>query len=656
MPDQSTPERQESLGPRPARRPILLAGIVLASLVSVVFRPILGFDFVDHDVHQQVIVNPHIRGLTGDNLKHIFTSRCFTSYYPVRTLTCAVDYQFWGLNPVGFKLTNGLIHLANVLLLFWLILRLFRRRDADEKPLKTSWDVCVATLSAATFAVHPVVVEPVTWVAGREELLMTLGTLGCFHFHLTARRLGEKDAKTPAVVACYVCVALSCAAACLSNAVAAVIPLLIVVADVIVLTRPTLWRILYGTSALWAIGVTTIVIKRVGPEGPAIGEVSMLSTERLMLVLNVYWLNLKTLVRPAELTLSYDVVSPESFLDLEVILGAIAISLTCATLWALRRRKLIVFGLVWFGLALGPTSQIIPHHIHRADRFLYLPLAGLALVAAAGLRRLGNPLKRRLALTGAIAAGALGLVLLGACSVRQVWSWRSDVSVWERCVSLMPNNGEARWALAEAYAKKGRLDQAIPHYQMLLRSDPDNVMVLSNFAFYLATHDDKGRRNYALAIELAERGCKLTNWEDRYLMRLLAKVYNNFGTDRAESEDYGRAIEYFEKAISTDAGYATPVFNMALLLATCSDEKLRRVDEAVRLAERGCRLAEQPNPERLMFLAEVYAEAERFGDAVRTTERAVSLALAAGNWQLANELELQLKVFGDRIRPGPSRP
>jgi Flp pilus assembly protein TadD len=689
MPEQSTPDGQESQGPRPVRWPILLAGIVLASLVSVVFWPILGFEFVDRDVYRQVIDNPYIRGLSGENLKHIFTSRSFTSYYPIRTLTFAVDHQFWGLNPVGFKLTNGLIHFANVLLVFWLILRLFRHRDADDKPPKSSWDVCVATFSAAIFAVHPVVVEPVSWVAGREELLMTLGALGCFHFHLTARRLDEKDGKTPAAVACYIGAALSCAAACLSNAVAAVIPLLIVAADMILLTRPTIRKILYGTSALWAIGVATIVIKRVGPEGDPVGEARMLSAERLMLVLNVYWLNLKTLVWPAELALSYDAVSPKSFLDLDVILGTIVICLTCATLWALRHRPLILLGLIWFGLALGPTSQIIPHHIHRADRFLYLPLAGLALAVAAGLRivhettslrpsplrerrkgegakdvavvsrailrPLGSPWQRRLALAGTIAAGVSGLVLLGACSMRQVWTWQSDMSVWQHCVSLMPNNNEARWALAEAYAKQGRLDWAIPHYQMLLQSNPNELIVLSSFAFRLATSHDKALRDYALAIELAERGCKLTKWENPDLVRLLAKVYNNLATDRAETEDYDEAIEYFNKAINTDAGYPTPVFNLALLLATCSDEKLRRVDEAVRLAEQACQLVGQPGPDRLMFLAELYAEAERFEDAVRTTERAVRLAQAAGNWQLADELRLQLNFFRDQIRPDPSR-
>ena len=95
------------------RWPILLGVIVLTYLVCAVFFPLLSFDFIDYDVGLQVTRNPHVWGLTGENLKHIFTSWCVSSYYPVRTLTFAVDYQLWGLNPGGVKLTNGLIHLTN---------------------------------------------------------------------------------------------------------------------------------------------------------------------------------------------------------------------------------------------------------------------------------------------------------------------------------------------------------------------------------------------------------------------------------------------------------------------------------------------------------------------------------------------------------------
>ena len=101
---------------------------------------------------------------------------------------------------------------------------------------------------------------------------MTLGALGCIHFHLSGRHLGEGGGRTRVALACHASAALCCATACLSNAVAAVIPLLIVAWDVLTLTRPKLWKILYGTSALWAISVATIVIKKLGSESDLVAQ------------------------------------------------------------------------------------------------------------------------------------------------------------------------------------------------------------------------------------------------------------------------------------------------------------------------------------------------------------------------------------------------
>ena len=151
--------------PGQAPWPMILAAAALVCMVCMVVWPIVGFECVDLDVDQQVVNNPHIRGLTVDNLMHIFTSRCVLSYYPVRTLTFAVNYQFWGLNPAGFKLTNGLIHLANVLLVFWLVLRLLDHPASTGRTLGMGWDLCAATFSAGVFAMHPVVVEPTGGIA-----------------------------------------------------------------------------------------------------------------------------------------------------------------------------------------------------------------------------------------------------------------------------------------------------------------------------------------------------------------------------------------------------------------------------------------------------------------------------------------------------------
>jgi len=523
--------------PVPPRWMMLLAATVLASLVSAVFFPILGFEFIEYDVPGQVLENPYVRGLTGENLKHIYTTRCITSYYPVRTLTYALDYQLWGLNPWGFKLTGGLIHLANVLLVFWLILRLFPRSAEASPP--AWWDVLLATFSAGMFAVHPLVVEPVTWVAGREELLMTLGALGCIHFHLSARRREQEAGQSRRVWGYHAGAAFCCAVACLSNAVGAVIPLLITAWDVLALTGPKLRKIVTGTAFLWLVAAMTILVKTDAKD--LAGQAGIFSGERLMLVLNVYWLNLKTFIWPTHLVLEYPCAAPRSLLDAEVILGGLAVFLTCLLLWIFRRQKPILLALAWLCLALIPSSQIVNHEIHRADRFLYLPLVGLALAAAMGLRLLRNVLKGRGTAPVIAAAGVCGL--LAILSAGQVQTWRNTLSVWTNCLAVYPDHPMAHAGVARQLARSGRMHEAIEYYETSISLQPGNKFLFQEFAQQLATCPEEKLRDYDRAIELAEQACKLTKWEDSESLCTLAEVYAQAGRFEEAVATLNTAIE-----------------------------------------------------------------------------------------------------------------
>ncbi len=649
-----------------------LGVIVLSFLVGSVFHPILGFEFVDLDTPTLIVKNPHIRGLTAENVKHIFTSWCVTSYYPARTLTYAVDYELWGLNPTGFKLTNGLIHLANVLLVFWLIQRLFRRESAGEGSAdlqlrpgglgdpsfrmggpsadsigsEDRWHVAVATFSTGLFAVHPVVVEPVAWVPGREELLMTLGALGCFHFHLAARRLGQETGGGQWAAACYAGAAFCCAVACLSNAVGAVVPLLVVAWDLLTLKPPKIPKILWGTSVLWIIAATTIILKKIGGSvDPYEPEIAAFSLRRLCVVLDVYWLNLKTLAWPTRLTIDYPRAEPLGFADAGVISGLIAVGATCALLWVFRRRTAFVFGVLWFGLSLGPTSQIIPHHMDRADRFLYLPLVGLAVAVAAGLRPLGSLLKGRMTMVAAAAAGVAGLLLPVILSAGHVRAWRNSLTLWKNCVELDPYNSLANRSVGDHLSDMGMFDQAIPYYERALWLDPTCDYTLNNYALRLATCRREELRDYDLAIRLAHRACELTEWKDPQRRHVLAMAYMNHATALKRERQFAEAIENYGLAMSADPDYEVPLFNLALLLATCPDPALRKPDEAVRLAEQACKLLGRTNSLQLSILAEVYANAGRFDEAATTAEKAVGLAQNAGKTEWTNELRKRLDGY-----------
>lgn len=675
---------------KPQRRRLILAIFLLAGLVAVVYGPMLRFEFVDYDVTGQVVENPHIRGLTWANLKYIFTTRCVTSYYPVRTLSFALDYQLWGLNPMGFELTNGLIHLANVLLVFWLALRLvaigseaFREspltpgpspargegsicpaqpQDGSTAPPGFSpateerhlggWDVFLAAVAAGLFAVHPLVVEPVAWVAGREELLMTLGVLGSVHFHIAARRFASAGVRRSRIVACHVAAALCCAAACLSNSVAVVIPLIVTAWDLLTLRPLRLGRIVSGTAALWLIAAVAIPIKILGHVGVVVEGPPLLSAHRAMAILNVYYGNLKALVWPVDLAPARLQYVPESFLDPAVVVGAVALVLTGLLLWSLRRQRLLLFGLLWFLLALLPTSQIVINHIHRADRFLYLPLAGLVLAGAMAVRPFGRFVPQGLVPKAAVGAvGVWSVLFLAILSSAQLQTWRDSITMWDNVVRVEPKNALAHFALGNNLAKAGHYDLAEQHLQTQIWLDFNDAEAMRQASLFAIKGKEGEPPNYELAVQLARRSCELTRWQNRGCLNTLAAAETGLAKSLVEQSQYRRAIEHYRLALKADPDHRPALVQMAVILATTSDIRLREPQEAVRLAERAQQLGSRDDPIGLMVLSTAYAEAWDFDNAIAATEKGIQLAENRGEKQLAEELRHRLLIYQKRIPP-----
>ncbi len=625
---------------RPTSWAFLLALLVLTGLVVAVFRPILDFEFIDLDVRRQVIENPAIRGLSAENLKQIFTTRGTTSsYYPVRSLTYAIDYQIWGLKPRGFKLTNGLIHLANVLLAFGLAIRLLRRQTSDDAATRSHWPIASATVAAAVLAVHPVVVESVTWVGGREELLMALGTLGCVHLHLSARWLYQRGGALPWIVAYHVAATLCCVAACLSNAVAAVIPLLVTACDVLVVRGLTFRKVFAGTAALWAMALITVAVKKIGEYIDMPGMAAPLSFERLTLILEVYWLNLKAIIWPTELAVSHTWFAPTSPVDPEVVLGGIAATLTGLILWKVRRREVALFGLVWFGLALGPAAQIMPHHLDRADRFLYLPLVGLVLAAACGIDRLGNGSKRQRGTVLGIAA--LGLTLLGLLSAVQIQWWRNDFTVWESCLRLEPDNPQILCGYGDSLARRGQYRRAIVQYETAIERDPESDEAPERLARLLTTCPDLELVDHERAVQLAQEAFRV----NPSCLRTLALALGNLAQAQAADGRYPSAINNYRTSLQFWSHDEAVVLRLALLLATCPRQQSRDSLEAVRLAEQACQWQDHRDALGLSVLATAYAAADRYELAAATAELGLPLAGSNGDTQLAAQLQHQCELY-----------
>jgi tetratricopeptide (TPR) repeat protein len=263
-------------------------------------------------------------------------------------------------------------------------------------------------------------------------------------------------------------------------------------------------------------------------------------------------------------------------------------------------------------------------------------------------------LKHRAAVAASIGVAVVGLLVLEILSARQVQTWRDRIHVWENCVKVDPDHDFAHCRLADNLVRAGQFDRAFEEYKLGLRLDVENVEALSDLALMLATCDDIRRRNYPMAVLLAELACRCSQWEDPKVLRRFAVVHCAAADDLHRRGEFEQAIQHYGIAIDADADYDVPLFNLASLLATCSNARLRDPDRAVRLAERGCQVAGSPDAYRLGILATAYGEAGRFEEAVAATQKAIEAARTSGN---ANELERlrgYLRRFDNRSPPRAS--
>jgi tetratricopeptide (TPR) repeat protein len=432
------------------------------------------------------------------------------------------------------------------------------------------------------------------------------------------------------------------------------IPLLITAWDVLTLTGPRLRRIVFTTAPLWAIAAIIVAVKNAGYDSDLSGHPGVFSVERLMLVLTVYWLDLRSLVWPVGLTLHYEM--PRSFGGPGVVFGGIAVAASVALVWGLRRRRLVLFGLLWFLITLAPTLQLAAHHIFHADRYLYLPMVGLAVAVALLVQPLGYRLQYSsmirpavAALIVALAVGISALAALEARTIDQLQTWRSRLAVWEQCLRVNPASSKANDAYADNLFLDKQYRRAIAYYEEALRLDPGNEGAVVNLVRQL-TGGPPEFRDYAYAVPLIEEYCRRTDWKNRELLDTMALACGNLAVELDHRGQYRPAIEYYEKAIWADPTYTDPLFNLALLLATCEVRSLRAPEQAVRLSERACSLAEQPDANGFWILATACAEAGRFERACEVMQEAVTLAEAAGDSDLASRMRDQANRYRQQAR------
>jgi tetratricopeptide (TPR) repeat protein len=641
---------------------LLPLGLVVITLIT--FSPALRAGFVNWDDDVNVEHNPAIRGLSAENLRWMVTTRLGGHFQPLTWLSLAIDYRIGGMRPVVFHLTNILLHALAVVLLYFVSLRVLRAAFAGATspaapPRDAALNWCAA-FAAGVFAVHPLRVESVAWVTERRDVLSGVLLFATVLAYLRAVR-GAKLSVAWWTVA-IVLYALSLA----SKAIGMSLPIVLLILDVFPLRRlldgrASLARRLVEKAPFFvlAFAAAFLAMRAQQAAGAWRSAAEMDWPMRAMAAAQGWWFYLLKLMRPTGLSPLYALPPRAVLLSSSGLFQAGAVVFVLAV--ALRHRRqypAILAAVLAYSVMIAPVSGLAQSGKQLvADRYSYLALVPIALLAAGGLLRLNQlgrtqPERARTARVFEWFAGAyvIGVAML---TVAQCRVWENSITLWSQAVRVNPSDAVAFVNLGEAL----RLAHEVP-----TANDLESALHQFSRAVQLDGNDPKARNGLGLtllqrgqpvlALEQLNRAVELDPRNARYRCNLgltlagfgrLAEAAAQYREALRLAPDLAHAAErlgailvdlgqYEEaKSVMIDArarGVDDPALRgtLAWLLATCPQADIRDGRLAVDLAESLVAAAGHEDPWALDTLAAAYAEAGEFDKALPAAEQALRLA------------------------------
>jgi protein O-mannosyl-transferase len=534
-----------------ATKQTLLLSLLLVVAVAALYYPVSRHDFFDIDDYQYVVDNVHIRdGLNWSTVKWALTSHSYANnWHPLTWLSHALDVQMFGLDPAGHHAVNVGLHALDVLLLFWIMLR-------ATGYVGRSWMV------AALFALHPMNVEAVAWVAERKTMLSML-------FFLLALAAYRWYACTPRFHR-YLAVVLLYLLGLMSKPQVITLPLLLLLWDYWPLqrmfaiapesssdanagaplpSRSFSWLVLEKVPLLLVCAAGALVTMHAQASGLA----SLPLEERLR---PEYWAP-KLLSRSEHAIFCYakyigkafwpSAMAPEypslgASLRLWQVLGAAALLLAITVLvFAYWRRRYLVTGWLWFLISLVPMLGIVQAGRQAmADRYAYGSFLGLFMMVCWGVADWTR--QRSISTTWLASAGLIVLLALATVAYRQVGYWRDSFTLWSHARQVVPNHWAADDHLGVHLLSEGKTAEAMAHFFRASTINPDDGVSNVNIGFYEQT---LGNLREAIARYRRALNDPGVGVDDR------ARVWNNMGVAYRDLGDLTEARECFEKSART---------------------------------------------------------------------------------------------------------
>jgi tetratricopeptide (TPR) repeat protein len=654
-------------------RVVLGICVFLAVMTWIVFGQTLGHEFINYDDPDYVVKNSEVtKGLSLRGMAWAFTHIHSANWHPLTTMSHMLDCRLYGLKAGAHHCTNVVLHTVAVLLLF-LVLR------------QMTGALWRSAFVAALFAIHPLRVESVAWVAERKDVLS-----GVFFMLTLAGYL--RYVRKPSLGS-YLLVVLAFALGLMSKPMLVTLPFVLLLLDYWPLGRFTEQTSAASnrTSLPWLGGESTarkLILEKLpllllSAASSAVTFVvqkqAMSSIEVLPVWVRVYqaFVNCVTYICqmfwPARLAVFY----PHTKGHLSIWPLALAIALlsviTTGAFTLRKERPYFITGWLWYLGMLVPVIGIIQVGGQwRADRYTYLPHIGLYLLVAWAVSDLTASLKHRRAILAMGAASTI--VVLAWCASVQTSYWKNSESLWRHALAVTSGNATAHRNLGNILLRKRQLDEAILQLQASLKIEPDipghpyheNALLHNNLgkAFEQKGLLDEAMFHYRKAVELSPDFADGENNLGRALFRegqidkaiaCWRKTLSLYPDDADAHASLGDAllqkgrvrdaVAHYERSREIDPQWP-PVLNaLAWVLSTCSDREFRNGPRAIQLAEQANQLSGGKNPAFIRTLGAAYAESGRFTDAIDAAQRALELSVAKGDAALASNLRMDIDLY-----------
>lgn len=528
-----------------------VAGLLIGLIIFLIYLPALPGDFFFDD-QRAIVTNPAVQ---QGKLLQLWQEQG-TRFIPY--LTFAANAQL-APSPLGFRLVNIFIHLANAWLVGYLSLRLWQNIFPESTRSIGYWRVSeaavVATVSALLFAVHPLATAAVSYIVQRITLLAATAYLGAIILYLE----GRWRRKTWLIVTSFLvtCIAM------LTKEIAFTLPLMILLADWLVTTgtpeKKSTKMVRWGLFLLPLLIIPLLLFIQRGQSfgipsdlsssapalaaaGPLLSPANYFATQ-----LHVIWTYLRLVAMPTNLNFDYDYPLASSLLTMPTILAGGGLAAIIAVAIGLRKRyRLFSLGVLWFFLALVVESSVLPIEDVIFEHRAYLPLVGSIIASLGIVFRLP-----RLNYHALITIVFIVVVALSVLTRQRNTVWQNEIALAEDTATKSPGKARVHHSLGDAYVRHGEYENAQKSYEQAIILDPSYAQALNNLGLLAIDRDAVEAENFFRQTIQSEPA--------------FSHAYANLGVALARQGRLPEAEAAYQQALTLQPTLTTAAFNLALL-------------------------------------------------------------------------------------------